>query len=60
MRPPFLEVLLRTSFADIAPPISFSDTEGSMTIPYGQSGQQIGSPNQSYTKKQQPHDAIFR
>ena len=60
MRPPFLEALFRTSFSEVAPPTSNSDPHSSVEIAREQSGQPAGSPDESYTEIQQPHDAIFR
>ena len=60
MRPPFLEALFRTSFSEVAPPISSSDPHSSVEIAREHSGRPAGSPDESYTEIQQPHDAIFR
>ena len=60
MRPPFLEAPIRTSFSEVAPPTSNSDPEGSKKIAREHSGRPTGSPDESYTEIQQPHDAIFR
>ena len=58
MRPPFVEALFRTS--EVVPPTLNSDPNGSVKIAREQSGQTAGSPDESYTEIQQPHDAIFR
>ena len=60
MRPPFLEALFRTSFSEVAPPTSNSDPHSLVKIAREHSGRPAGSPDESYTKLQQPHDAIFR
>ena len=60
MRPPFLEALFRTSFSGVAPPTSNSDPHSSVEIAREHSGRPTGSPDESYTEIQQPHDAIFR
>ena len=60
MRPPFLEAIFRTSFSEVAPPTSNSDPHSSVEIAREHSGQPTGSPDESYTEIQQPHDAIFR
>ena len=60
MRPLFLEAIFRNSSSEVAPPISISDPDGSVKIAQEHSGRTAGSPDKSYTKLQQPHDAIFR
>ena len=60
MRPPFLEDLFRTSSSEVAPPTSKSDQDGSVKFAWEHSGQPAGSPDESYTEIQQPHDVIFR
>ena len=60
MRPPFLEALFRTSFSEVTPPTSNSDPHGSVKIAREHSGRPAGSPDESCTEIQQPHDAIFR
>ena len=60
MRPHFLEAIFRTSSSEVAPPTSISDPDGSMKISREHSGRPAGSPDESYTELQQPHDAIFR
>ena len=60
MRPPFLEVLFRTSFSEVAPPTSDSGPNGLVKISREHSGQPAGSPDESYIEIKQPYDAIFR
>ena len=60
MRPPFLEAIFRTSFSEVAPPTSNSNPHSSVEIAREHSGRPAGSPDESYTEIQQPHDAIFR
>ena len=60
MRPPFLEALFSTSSPEVAPPTSNSDPNGSVKIAREHFGRPAGSPDESYTEIQQPHDAIFR
>ena len=60
MRPPFMEPIFRTSSSEVAPPTSISDPDGSVKIAREHSGRPAGSPDESYTELQQPHDAIFR
>ena len=60
MRPPFLGALFRTSYLEVAPTTSNSDPDGSVKITREHSGQPAGSPDESYTEIQQPHDAIFK
>ena len=60
MKPPFLEAHFGTSFSEVAPPTSNSDPDGSMKVAREQSGRPTGSPDESCTEIQQPHDAIFR
>ena len=60
MGPPFLEVLFRTSSSEVAPPTSYSDPHGSMKSAPEHSVRPVGSPDELYTEKQQPHDANFR
>ena len=60
MRPPFLEAHAGTSFSEVVPPTSNSDPVGSVKFAREHSGRPAGSPDESYTEIQQPHDAIFR
>ena len=60
MRPPFLEAIFRTSSSEVAPPTSISDQDSSVKIAREHSGRPAGSPDESYTELQQPHDATFR
>ena len=60
MRPPFLEALFGTSFSEVASPTSNSDPNGSVKVARDHFGRPEGSPDESYTEIQQPHDAIFR
>ena len=60
MRPPFVEAIFRTSSSEVAPPTSISDPDGSVKIAREHSGRPAGSPDESFTEIQQPHDAIFR
>ena len=60
MMPPFLKTIFRTSSSEVAPPTSISDPDGSVKIAREHSGRPAGSPDESYTELQQPHDAIFR
>ena len=60
MRPPFLEAQFGTSFSEVAPSTSNSDPNGSVKFAREHSGRPAGSPDESYTELQQPHDAIFR
>ena len=60
MSPPFLEALFRASPSEVAPPTSNSDPDGSVKTAREHLGQPAGSPDESYTEIQQPHDAIFR
>ena len=60
MRPPFLEAIFRTSSSEVAPPTSISDPDYSVKIAREHSGRPAGSPAESQTEIQQPHDAIFR
>ena len=60
MRPPFLEAFFGTSSSKVAIPTSNSDPDGSAKISREHSGRPAGSPNESCTKTQQPHGAIFR
>ena len=60
MRPPFLEAISRTSSSEVAPPTSISEPKGSVKIAREHSGRPAGSPDESYTELQQPHDAIIR
>ena len=60
MRPPFLDAIFRTSSSEVAPPTSISDPDGSVKIDREHSRRPAGSPDESYTELQQPHDVIFR
>ena len=60
MSPRFLEALFRISHSKVAPPTSNSDPHGSVKISREHSGRPAGSPDESYTLIQQPHDGIFR
>ena len=60
MKPPFLEALFSTSTSEVAPPTSNSDPDDSVKNAREHSGRPAGSPSDSYTKIQQPYDAIFR
>ena len=60
MRPLFLEAHFGTSFSEVAPPTSNCDPNSSVKNAREHSGRPPGSPDESYTEIQQPHDAILR
>ena len=60
MRPLFLEALFCTSSSEVAPPTANSGANVSVKLSQEHSGRPAGSPDETYTEIQQPHDAIFR
>ena len=60
MKPPFLEAHFGNSISEVTPPTSNSVPNDSVRFAREHSGRPVGSPDESYTEIQQPHDAIFR